>query len=107
MNKDVHGQTGPYVNLETPCTILEKEHLALPVIDTQNDFGTPEGAHPMPDLETVIPEIITVFDIFRRASKPIIHIVRPYETDGKNVDNTMQEEGVQLITVNDLENLLE
>ncbi len=102
MKKDVHNQAGPYENLETPYTTLEKNHLALLVIDTQNDFGTPGGSHPMPDIETVIPEIITTIKMFRCAGKPIIHMVRLYQTNGNNVDmcrrRQVQNKQLQIVT---------
>ena len=76
----------PYQNLVTPYTQLNLESCVLLVIDTQNDFGDPEGAHPMPDLGQVIPKLVKVIEAFREAGKLIIHVVRLYKEDGSNVD---------------------
>ena len=43
----------PYENLVTPYTLLNGDRCALLVIDTQNDYGDPKGAYPMPDLAEV------------------------------------------------------
>ncbi len=76
----------PYNNIVTPHTRLHADRCALLVIDTQNDFGEPEGALPMPDLEHVMPELAEVIETFRRAERPVVHIVRLYAPDGRNVD---------------------
>lgn len=76
----------PYDNLVTPYTLLNPDSCALLVVDTQNDFGHPDGAYPMPALEHVMPELVEAIEIFRRNDKPVIHIVRLYRPDGSNVD---------------------
>lgn len=76
----------PYRNIVTPHTRLHAERCALLVIDTQNDFGDPKGAFPLPDLERVMPDLVEVIEMFRRAERPIVHIVRLYMADGSNVD---------------------
>jgi nicotinamidase-related amidase len=76
----------PGKNLKTPYTEMRWNKTALLVIDTQNDFGTLQGAHPMPNIETAIPDIVKIIKLFRRTGKPIIHVVRLYESNGKNVD---------------------
>ena len=76
----------PHKNLVTPYTQLNLDSCALLVIDTQNDFGDPEGAHPMPDLEQVIPDLVKTIEAFRRAGRLIVHVVRLYKEDGSNVD---------------------
>jgi nicotinamidase-related amidase len=76
----------PYENLVTPYTQLSPQRCALLVIDVQNDWGDPGGSAPLPDLEQVMPEVVTAIEIFRDARLPVIHVVRLYKEDGSNVD---------------------
>ena len=76
----------PYENLVTPYTLLNGDRCALLVIDTQNDYGDPDGARPMPDIAEVMPDIIEAIEIFRAAEQTIVHIVRLYKEDASNVD---------------------
>jgi nicotinamidase-related amidase len=76
----------PYENLVTPYTELNADRCALLVIDTQNDYGDPEGVYPIPGLEAVMPDLIEAIEIFRRAELPVVHIVRLYKEDASNVD---------------------
>jgi nicotinamidase-related amidase len=76
----------PYENLVTPYTKLNGDRCALLVIDTQNDYGDPEGTYPMPDLAAVMPDVAEAIEIFRRVELPIVHIVRLYREDGSNID---------------------
>lgn len=73
-------------SIVTPYTRLDPAKSALLVIDAQNDFADPEGAHPMPDAVTVMPRVLRAVDMYRRAGQPVIHVVRLYEADGANVD---------------------
>ncbi|MBC7253229.1 MAG: cysteine hydrolase [Actinobacteria bacterium] len=73
-------------NLVTPYTELHPESCALLVVDTQNDYGSPRGAKPVRGSEESIPRIVEVVELFRRAKKPIVHVVRLYKPDGSNVD---------------------
>lgn len=72
--------------IETPYTRLDMDHAALLVVDTQNDFADPKGAHPMHDLDKVVPEIVRAIELFREKAKPIIHIVRLYDKHGGDTD---------------------
>jgi len=76
----------PYENLVTPYTELHADRCALLVIDTQNDYGDPGGAKPLPGIEEVIPRLVEVLEVFRRAGLPIVHVVRLYRENGSNVD---------------------
>jgi nicotinamidase-related amidase len=40
----------------------------------------------MPGLERVMPELVEAIETFRRAKRPVVHIVRLYIADGHNVD---------------------
>lgn len=73
-------------NLETPYTVLNPETTALLVIDTQNDFGHPDGARSPSDAAEKVPRIARIVEMFRKAGNLIIHVIRLYEEDGRNVD---------------------
>lgn len=73
-------------NLITPYTELHPETAALLVVDTQNDYVDPGGARPVPGIEEIIPRIGEAVDVFRRAGKVIVHVVRLFLPDGSNVD---------------------
>ena len=73
-------------NLVMPYTELNPQRCALLVIDVQNDWGDPEGASPLPDLDRVMPEVVEAIEIFRRAGLPVVHVVRLFKEDGSNVD---------------------
>ncbi|MEW5734610.1 MAG: isochorismatase family cysteine hydrolase [Thermodesulfobacteriota bacterium] len=88
-------------NLETPYTVLSRDHAALLVIDTQNDFGDLKGAKCMPDAQTVVPQVSRAVELFRKVGKPVIHVVRLYRPDGKNVDPCrrwqVEKEGLRVV----------
>jgi len=59
--------------------------IALITIDTQRDMldGQP---FEIPGTSAVLPQMQRLLRAFRRAGKPIVHIVRLYKGDGSNVD---------------------
>ena len=72
---------------------------ALVIIDTQCDTldGQP---FEIPGTSAVVPRIRTLLDAFRAASRPIVHVVRLYRSDGSNVDlcrRALVEEGKALV----------
>jgi len=72
---------------------------ALINIDTQRDTldGQP---FEIPGTSAVIPRMTALLQAFRRAHKPIIHIVRLYRPDGSNVDlcrRELVEQGASLV----------
>ncbi|MCB2186490.1 MAG: cysteine hydrolase [Deltaproteobacteria bacterium] len=73
-------------NLDTPYTRLEPERVALLVVNDQNDFADPHGAEPAVDAVRVMPPVGEAVAMFRRAGRPIIHLVRLYLPDGHNAD---------------------
>ncbi len=73
-------------NLTTPYTELHPASCALLVVDTQNDYADPRGSRPVPGAEEVVPRIADALNVFRRAEKTIVHVVRLYKPDGSNVD---------------------
>lgn len=76
----------PYENLVTPYTKLNGDRCALLVIDTQNDWGDPQGSFPLPDLAGVVPDIVEAIEVFRAAGLPVVHVVRLYKEDASNID---------------------
>ncbi|WP_107983827.1 isochorismatase family cysteine hydrolase [Rhodococcus sp. OK519] len=56
---------------------------ALVVIDVQNDF-LDDGTMPVPGTTGILPRLTMLVEAFRRAHRPIVHVVRIY--DGDDVD---------------------
>lgn len=73
-------------NLVTPYTTLEPERSALLVIDTQNDYCDRSGARPVAGVDGIMPALVASIELFRRAGRPVVHVVRLYRADGSNVD---------------------
>jgi nicotinamidase-related amidase len=65
-------------------TSADWQNAALLTIDTQNDFTLPNS--PFAIAGTFVPKMHQVLHAFRLASKPIIHAIRIYNSDGSNVD---------------------
>jgi len=42
----------------------------------------------MPDAVTVMPRVLRAVDMYRKAGRPVIHVIRLYEADGANVGIT-------------------
>lgn len=61
------------------------ETSALIVIDMQRDF-LDDAACPIPGTDAVVPRIVNLLTAFRDARRPIVHVVRIYREDGRNVD---------------------
>ena len=62
---------------------------ALVVIDVQHDFV--DGAAPIPGTAERIPSIAAAVEHFRRAGRPIFHIVRSYRPGSADVDLIRRE----------------
>lgn len=58
---------------------------ALLTIDLQNDF-LDGGSAPIAGTSAVLSAVAGLVDGFRRAGRPIVHVVRVYKDDGTNVD---------------------
>jgi nicotinamidase-related amidase len=58
---------------------------ALVTIDLQRDFLS-DGAAAVPGTSEVLPAVREVVGAFRRAGRPIVHVVRLYLPDGSNAD---------------------
>jgi nicotinamidase-related amidase len=59
---------------------------ALLTIDTQNDFTLTNAPFAITGTFEIVPKMCRVLHAFRSARKPIIHVIRIYNTDGSNVD---------------------
>lgn len=59
---------------------------ALITIDTQNDFTLPNSPFKITGTLEIVPKMRQVLDTFRSMHKPIIHVIRLYNSDGSNVD---------------------
>jgi nicotinamidase-related amidase len=73
--------------------------MALITIDVQNDFlkGQP---FEIPGTSEALPQMRTLVETFRRAQRPVIHIVRLYKRDGSNADlcrRSAVEQGAMLV----------
>ncbi|RVW05956.1 cysteine hydrolase family protein [Rhodococcus spongiicola] len=62
------------------------ESCALITIDVQTDFSRAGGATYVEGTEPLLPTMAKIATAFRRAGKPIVHVVRLYERDGSNAE---------------------
>jgi nicotinamidase-related amidase len=58
---------------------------ALLVIDFQRDLAD-DGDHPIPGTSTVAPAVRALTEAFRRAKRPIVHVVRLYSSGDDDID---------------------
>jgi len=63
----------------------EFRNAALLTIDLQHDF-LDDGSAPIAGTSAVLPSVAELVAAFRRAGRPIVHVVHVYEDDGSNVD---------------------
>ncbi len=67
-------------------TSPDKAHLALVIIDTQQDFVIPGAPGFIPGTLEAVPRMARLLEKFRQKGLPIVHVVRLYLEDGSNVD---------------------
>jgi len=67
-------------------TTANWRNAALLTIDTQNDFTLPNSPFSITGTFEIVPKMRQVLHAFRTAHKPIIHVIRIYNSDGSNVD---------------------
>ncbi len=82
-----------------PSTAPEFASAALVTIDTQRDV-LDGGGFPIPGTSAALPAMCRLLDGFRRARRPIVHIVRIYESDGSNAEPCRRPQlvaGAQLV----------
>lgn len=66
-------------------------NVALITIDVQNDFSLPGASLEIIGTMQVVPRIAGLLNIFRKQSRPIVHIIRLYKEDGSNVDTVRRK----------------
>lgn len=79
-------------------TSIEWDHVALIVIDVQNDFI--DGAMPVPGTTDVLPQLTRLVDAFRDAGRSIVHAIRLYEPGSSDADPIRREaieQGAQIV----------
>jgi nicotinamidase-related amidase len=64
----------------------------LLTIDVQEDFSRPGAPAEIPGTCERIPAMLTVLRAYREQKLPIVHVVRLYSADGKNVDLCRREQ---------------
>src|SRR5919108_6568815 len=67
-------------------TSADWKNAALLTIDVQNDFTLINSPFAITGTFEIVPKMSQVLHAFRSAHKPIIHVIRIYNTDGSNVD---------------------
>lgn len=81
-------------------TLPDKKHSALLTIDVQRDFTLPDSPSEIPGTNQAVKYIGPLVKAFRKLSRPIIHVIRLYHSDGSNVDLCRRqaiENGKQLV----------
>ncbi len=59
---------------------------AFITIDTQNDFTLQHSPFKIAGTLEIVPKMRQLLDTFRSLHKPIVHVIRIYNSDGSNVD---------------------
>ena len=67
------------------------ERSALITIDTQNDSTLPGAPFEIPGTAEAVPVMRRLVEAFRKAGRPIVHVVRLYRPDGSNADLCRKE----------------
>lgn len=67
-------------------TSADWRNAALLTIDTQNDFTLPNSPFAITGTFEIVAKMRHVLHAFRTVHKPIIHLIRIYNSDGSNVD---------------------
>jgi nicotinamidase-related amidase len=67
-------------------TAPDLEHIALVIIDMQNDFALEGAVCEVEGTSDVVPKIRALADFFRQRHWPIVHVIRFYVDDGSNAD---------------------
>jgi nicotinamidase-related amidase len=67
-------------------TSADLKNAALLTIDVQNDFTLLNSPFAITGTFEIVPKMSQVLHAFRSVHKPIIHVIRIYNTDGSNVD---------------------
>jgi len=87
---------------ENDYTIPNKSNSALIIIDVQKDFSMNGAPAEIPGTIEVIGPIQNLIKKYREKGKPIVHVIRLYQSDGSNVDlcrKKVIEDGKQMVIV--------
>jgi nicotinamidase-related amidase len=87
---------------ENDYTVPNKSNSALIIIDVQQDFSMKGAPTEIPGTVEVIGPIQNLIRKYREKGKPIIHVIRLYQSDGSNVDlcrKKVIEDGKQMVIV--------
>ena len=77
--------------MRTKYTAPDPARSALLTIDVQCDFTEADGAAPIAGTSERVPAMQRVLGAYRKHRLPIVHVVRLYASDGKNVDLCRRE----------------
>ena len=83
-------------------TVPNKSNSALIIIDVQKDFSMNGAPAEIPGTVEVIGPIQNLIKKYREKGKPIVHVIRLYQSDGSNVDlcrKKVIEDGKQMVIV--------
>lgn len=98
-----HGMSiDPLASVHDPYTAPDFAAAALITIDVQRDT-LDGGPLEIPGTTAALPAMRTLLDAFRQTSRPIVHVVRLYRSDGSNVDPCRRgavEGGLRALTPN-------
>jgi nicotinamidase-related amidase len=87
---------------ENDYTVPNKSNSALIIIDVQKDFSMNGAPAEIPGTVEVIGPIQNLIKKYREKGKPIVHVIRLYQSDGSNVDlcrKKVIEDGKQMVIV--------
>lgn len=76
---------------------MERENTVVPrkpallIIDMQNDFVMPGGSLPVPGARDIIPGVVDILTLFRKARLPVFHVLRVHRASGVDVEITRRE----------------
>lgn len=59
---------------------------ALLTIDMQHDFASPDGAAFIAGTDAILDRLVRLVAAYRRARRPVLHVVRLYAPDGSNAE---------------------
>src|SRR5437870_3959574 len=72
--------------MDSKVSLPDPENSALLTIDMQRDFALPSEPTHVPGSLEAVPKMRVVLDAFRKANRPIVHVVRLYLPDGSNAE---------------------
>ncbi|PKA43332.1 cysteine hydrolase (plasmid) [Rhizobium sullae] len=85
---------------------LQKDHLALIVIDMQRDFAEPGGfgaslGNDVSRITRIIPDVKRLIEGFRRAGRPVIHTMECHKPDLSDLPDAKRNRGSPKLRIGD------